>query len=53
MNFTSEARGRSGKARKLLTLLKWIQDILKQTQQNKEHATREQLELSIGCDKMV
>jgi hypothetical protein len=54
VKFTSEARGlRCGKARKLPTLLEWIRDKIKEAQQNKEQISRQQLELSIGCDRMV
>ncbi len=53
VNFNSEARGRGEKARKLPTLLEWIRDRLKQAQQNEEAITREQLELTIRCDRMV
>ena len=52
-NFLGDIRGRGAKARKAPTLLEWIRYRLKQDKQDDEEITREQIELSIGCDQMV
>mgnify|MGYP000025790750 CR=1 FL=1 len=53
VTYSNDARGRGRKARRLPSLLEWIQERIKQAQQNEEEVTREQLELSIGCDRVV